>query len=196
MLQVRYGCTITLVLGSNISTSGSFYPVSSSSSSSSTTTTISDEDTNIVEYTREELYEYGNGDNDEGLLLLSLYGRVYDVSEGYKYYGHGGKYHLFAGRDVTKALSTGCMAVSCLGPRYTYTDYDSDTEQEHEHEDKDAFDFELTPKTIAEGKKWISFFETHDKYHFVGVLRDGRSMDDLIDQHLDEQSSEGFTSTK
>ena len=91
--------------------------------SSSTLTTISDHEdgTNIVEYTQEELNKYGNGNNDEGLLLLlSLYVRVYDVSEGYKYYGHGGKYHLFAGRDVTKALSTGCLAVSCLGPRYAY----------------------------------------------------------------------------
>merc|ERR1739844_478096 len=119
----------------------------------------------------------------DGQLLLSLYGRVYDVSEGYKYYGHGGKYHLFAGRDVTRALSTGCMATSCLGPNYTIDPDDVGMDGDGEG---DAF--ELTPKTIAEGKKWISFFETHDKYHFVGVLKDGRSMDDLIDQHLlDEQ---------
>ncbi len=136
--------------------------------------TMSDED--LVEYTREELFEYGSGDNEEGILLLSLFGRVYDVSEGWKYYGEGGKYSRFAGRDVTRALSTGCMAESCLGSKHTPSS---------ERNDDDYF--ELSPKTITEGKKWISFFETHDKYHLVGLLKDGRSMDDLIDEHLDQE---------
>lgn len=134
------------------------------------------DDLYLAEYTREELYELGNGNNEEEVLLLSLYGRVYDVSEGWKYYGEGGKYHSFAGRDVTRALSTGCMASSCLGPK------DSLSMKEH----GDPFD--LNSKTIAEGKKWISFFETHDKYRLVGVLKDsGRSIDDLVDEQLDIQ---------
>ncbi len=175
------------------------------------------DDLYLAEYTREELYELGNGNNEEGVLLLSLYGRVYDVSEGWKYYGklclfsyiksyipfkltffnqfidslmdlsfsimlsvgEGGKYHSFAGRDVTRALSTGCMASSCLGPKDSLSHGDL---------------FDLNSKTIAEGKKWISFFETHDKYRLVGVLKDSdRSIDDLVDEQLDIQNEKTST---
>lgn len=151
------------------------------SDSPSASSLASHEYGDLAEYTREELYEFGRGDNEEGVLLLSLYGQVYDVTEGWKHYGEGGKYHKFAGRDVTRALSTGCMAESCLGSIDTPPSKSSSS-------DNDAYnivDFELTPKVIAEGKKWVSFFETHDSYHLVGVLRDGRSMDELIDAHLE-----------
>lgn len=133
---------------------------------------------NLAEYTREELYELGNGVNEEGVILLSLYGRVYDVSEGWKFYGEGGKYNKFAGRDVTRALSTGCMVDSCLGSIESSTSNDVDN-------------FELSPKTIAEGKKWVSFFETHDSYKLVGILKDGRSIDELIDEQLKITEEEG-----
>jgi len=127
----------------------------------------------LVEYTREELFELGNGENEEGVILLSLYGRIYDVSAGHKHYGVGSKYHRFAGRDVTKALSTGCMAESCLGPKDSLS-----------LKDEDDY-FEMSPKVINEGKKWIAFFETHDKYSLVGVLKDGLSIDKLIDEQLE-----------
>jgi predicted heme/steroid binding protein len=158
------------------------------SSSSSASSIIDDESsyTDLAEYTREELYEFGNGDNEEEVLLLSLYGRVYDVSEGYKYYGEGGKYHAFAGRDVTRALSTGCMADSCLGPKHTLSSASLSDSSGNNNDKAYANDhFELTPKIIAEGKKWISFFETHDSYHLVGILKDGRSIDDLVDEEIE-----------
>lgn len=123
-------------------------------------------------YTREELYELGSGDN--GALLLSIFGRVYDVSAGEKYYGDEGKYHLFAGRDITFALSTGCLKESCLGPKNS-----ADSLQV----------FELNDKTTKEGKKWVAFFETHDSYKHVGFLKDGQSIEDLIDSLLEEESS-------
>lgn len=134
-------------------------------------------DIDLAEYTREELFELGNGDNEEYVILISLYGRVYDVSEGYKYYGKGAKYQKFAGRDVTRALSTACMSDSCLGPKSSSL---------KESEDY----FELTPKTIAEGKKWLSFFETHDSYHLVGILKDGQSLDELVDEQIQMEEKE------
>mmetsp|Transcript_30581 Transcript_30581/g.35656 ORF Transcript_30581/g.35656 Transcript_30581/m.35656 type:complete len:241 (+) Transcript_30581:145-867(+) len=135
---------------------------------------------NLAEYTREELYEFGDGYNEEDVILISLYGRVYDVSKGSKYYGEDGKYNIFAGRDVTRALSTGCLAESCLGPTTSRSSISS----------SDDDYFELNSKTIREGKKWISFFETHDSYNLVGFLKDGRSMDDLIDEQLGHAENE------
>ena len=135
-------------------------------------------DIDLAEYTREELFELGDGDNEEGVILLSIFGRVYDVSDGWKHYGEGGKYHKFAGRDVTRALSTGCLTESCLGSMVpSPTGVDSEK-------------FELSNKTINEGKKWVSFFETHDSYKLVGVLKDSISMDEMIDKQIQTSEEE------
>merc|ERR1712012_1521844 len=83
-------------------------------------------------YTMEELWEYGNGEDDTP-LLISIFGRIYDVSEGEKFYGPDGSYPLFAGRDVTYALSTGCK--TCV-------------EESAEN---------LDEKQLMEGKRWLSF---------------------------------------
>jgi len=124
-------------------------------------------------YTREELYEFGNGDH--GVLLLSIFGRIYDVSSGEKNYGKDGKYHLFAGRDATRALATGCLKEHCLGSKISDREPDSDT-------------FELNEKSTKEAKKWVAFFETHDKYSHVGSLKDGESIEHLIDALLEQET--------
>mmetsp|Transcript_16703 Transcript_16703/g.25026 ORF Transcript_16703/g.25026 Transcript_16703/m.25026 type:complete len:232 (-) Transcript_16703:64-759(-) len=124
-------------------------------------------------YTREELYEFGHGDS--GVLLLSIFGRIYDVSSGEKYYGKDGKYHLFAGRDATRALATGCLREHCLGSKTSDREPDSDV-------------FELNEKSIKEAKKWVAFFETHDKYSHVGSLKDGESIEHLIDALLEQET--------
>lgn len=42
---------------------------------------------------------------DGGRILISLKGRIIDVTAGAEHYGPGGSYSLFAGRDVTKSLA-------------------------------------------------------------------------------------------
>lgn len=133
------------------------------------------EDSNFLDlplYSREELYEYGNGIGSNP-ILLSLFGRVYDVSSGKKFYGPGGKYHSFAGRDVTRALSSGCLAIRCLG---------SDTSDGKES-------ITLTQSEETEGKKWLDFFETHDSYAHVGMLNNGQTTDQLIDNIIESPNS-------
>lgn len=143
-------------------------------------TATDDDESNLMHdlpyYTREELYENGNGGNE--LILLSLFGRVYDVTSGAKYYGQGAKYEKFAGRDVTRALSTGCLLDSCIGSKDS-----SNISNES---------FELNDKNVKEGKKWIAFFELHDSYSHVGYLKDHTPIDDMIDKilkHEDEIES-------
>jgi len=117
-----------------------------------------------VTYTLEELEDNGQG-WDGGPLLLSIYGRVYDVSAGEKFYGEGRPYHKFAGREVTRALSKGCFSEDCLV---------RSTEG-------------LTEKQLAEGQRWLSFFQMHDKYPHVGNM-EGESSEDwleaLVSEHL------------
>lgn len=136
-------------------------------------------------YTREELYELGNG--DDGVLLLSIFGRVYDVSTGFKYYGEDGKYSLFAGRDITRSLSTGCLQPKCLGPK---------TDQGIGGEANIKNGFELNDKTVKEGKKWVAFFETHDTYKHVGYLKDGQSIEHLIDSLIAQDTAASFEQVK
>lgn len=115
-------------------------------------------------YTLAELAEYGNGQNGKP-ILLSIFSHVYDVSAGAKFYGSEGNYHMFAGKDVTRALSTGCKEEECLI---------RSTEG-------------LTDKQINEGKRWLSFFQLHDKYPNVGILEDENREDwleDLIDKTM------------
>jgi len=109
---------------------------SDSASSSSATT-----------FTAQELFEFGSGINERP-IYLSIFGRVYDVSNGEKFYGKGAAYEMFAGRDVTRALCLGCLEPECLV---------RSTEG-------------LTQKQLQEGKRWLSFFHTHDKYQYVGNM--------------------------
>lgn len=124
--------------------------------------TCSSEVQDLPEYTELELREFGDGRN--GRLLIGLFGRIYDVTSGAKFYGPDGRYKGFAGRDVSFALSSGCLEPQCLGiQRLSQNDF--------------------TDKQIAEGKRWLSFFETHDKYSFVGKLIYD-SPDDIIDRMI------------
>ncbi|KAF2355723.1 Cytochrome b5-like heme/steroid binding domain [Trinorchestia longiramus] len=57
-------------------------------------------------FTDEELKEYSGKPGSKGLYLAFL-GKVYDVKKGEKFYGPGGGYEFFAGRDASRAFVTG-----------------------------------------------------------------------------------------
>lgn len=56
------------------------------------------------DYTRAELAGYDGADPSKP-LLIGIRGRVYDVTRGRAFYGPGGPYGMFAGRDCTRALA-------------------------------------------------------------------------------------------
>ena len=49
------------------------------------------------DFTLEELSKYRDGEK----IYLALGGKVYDVTKSAMFYGPGGAYHIFAGRDGT-----------------------------------------------------------------------------------------------
>lgn len=57
-------------------------------------------------FTPEDLKAFDGQDANKG-VYLSFLGTVYDVTRGIKHYGPGGTYHIFAGRDATRAFVTG-----------------------------------------------------------------------------------------
>ncbi|PON64692.1 Cytochrome b5-like heme/steroid binding domain containing protein [Parasponia andersonii] len=58
----------------------------------------------IGEVTEEELKQY-DGSDDQKPLLMAIKGQIYDVSRGRMFYGPGGPYALFAGKDASRALA-------------------------------------------------------------------------------------------
>ncbi|XP_043687056.1 membrane steroid-binding protein 2-like [Telopea speciosissima] len=58
----------------------------------------------LGEITEEELRVY-NGSDPKKPLLMAIKGNVYDVSMSRMFYGPGGPYALFAGRDASRALA-------------------------------------------------------------------------------------------
>ena len=121
-------------------------------------------------FTLDELWEFGNGEDDKP-LLLSIFGFVYDVTAGEKFYGPHSSYGMFSGRDVTYALSTGCKKCA------------TDTGKTID---------DLNEKQLKEGKRWLSFFQLHDKYPCVGKL-EGNNLDLLMDDLIQKDMAKGMT---
>ena len=56
------------------------------------------------DYSLDELRRYDGSDPTKP-LLLAVRGHVYDVGRGRDFYGPGGPYGMFAGKDCTRALA-------------------------------------------------------------------------------------------
>ncbi|KAJ1732861.1 Dihydrodipicolinate synthase [Coemansia biformis] len=55
-------------------------------------------------WTKRDISQYTGADGKP--VLIALDGKVYDVSEGRGFYGPGGAYSVFAGRDASRLLAT------------------------------------------------------------------------------------------
>ncbi|KAI3517660.1 hypothetical protein L1887_16876 [Cichorium endivia] len=58
----------------------------------------------LGEISEEELKAY-DGNDPEKPLLMAIKGQIYDVSQSRMFYGPGGPYALFAGKDASRALA-------------------------------------------------------------------------------------------
>ncbi|KAG4182354.1 hypothetical protein ERO13_A09G040800v2 [Gossypium hirsutum] len=58
----------------------------------------------LGEISEEELKQY-DGSDPKKPLLMAIKGQIYDVSQSRMFYGPGGPYALFAGRDASRALA-------------------------------------------------------------------------------------------
>nr|KYP44224.1 putative steroid-binding protein 3 [Cajanus cajan] len=57
-----------------------------------------------MELTPQQLSQY-NGTDPSKPIYVAVKGRVYDVTTGKSFYGPGGPYAMFAGRDASRALA-------------------------------------------------------------------------------------------
>ncbi|KAL3652381.1 Membrane steroid-binding protein 1 [Castilleja foliolosa] len=58
----------------------------------------------LGEVTAEELKQY-DGSDPKKPLLMAIKGQIYDVTQSRMFYGPGGPYALFAGKDASRALA-------------------------------------------------------------------------------------------
>ena len=97
-------------------------------------------------WTEEELAQYNGTQDEDGPILFAADGLVFNVYKGRNFYGPGGEYHIFAGRDATRLLAR------------------TRVEEESEEESK-------IPLTVAERAAlagWMFTFK--NKYDIVGKL--------------------------
>jgi len=93
-----------------------------------------------------ELKKY-DGEGPDGRVLVGVLGKIYDVTKGKRFYGPGGPYSGFAGRDASRGLAT--FNVSAINDEYD-----------------DLSD--LKPSEIEQVREWELQFS--EKYDFVGKL--------------------------
>lgn len=104
----------------------------------------------IQNFTPQMLQKY-NGEDDPR-VLMGVNGKVYDVTAGKTYYGPGGPYASFAGRDASRGLAKHSFDVADLNPIEAPVDELKDLTQE----EREAL------------QQWADFFE--GKYTYCGKL--------------------------
>ncbi|CAH0717412.1 unnamed protein product, partial [Brenthis ino] len=114
-----------------------------------------------------ELKKY-DGTDAEGRVLLAVNGIIFDVTRGKKFYGPGGPYSAFAGKDATRGLATGQVAAS-----------------DAEYDDVS----DLGPDEIASAKEWEEQFK--EKYDIVGrLLKPGETPNKYSDEENEDKKSQ------
>lgn len=118
------------------------------------------------DFTIEELKKY-DGNQEDGRVLIAVNGKVYDVTRGKRFYGPGGPYAAFAGRDASRGLAT----FNVVGSGDQYDDLS-----------------DLSTMEMESVREWESQF--NEKYDFVGrLLRPGEQPTNYSDEE-DEANPE------
>ena len=88
----------------------------------------------------------------QGRILLAIQGKVFDVTKGANFYGPGGPYGNFAGRDASRGMAKQSFDLEMLTP------LDKPIDPLHD----------LTPMEVNNMREWVSHFSA--KYTIVGEL--------------------------
>ncbi|KAI8127850.1 Membrane-associated progesterone receptor component 2 [Lucilia cuprina] len=115
------------------------------------------------DFTVAELRQY-DGTQPDGRILVAVNGKVFDVTKGRRFYGPGGPYASFAGRDASRNLATFSVAPN----------------------DKDEYDdlSDLSAMELDSVREWE--MQIKEKYDLVGkLLRKGEQPTNYEDEEDD-----------
>ncbi|XP_022914556.1 membrane-associated progesterone receptor component 1 [Onthophagus taurus] len=121
------------------------------------------------DFTVEELKKY-DGNQPDGRVLVAVNGNVFDVTRGKRFYGPGGPYAPFAGRDASRGLAT--FSVSA--------------------KDGDSYDdlSDLNTVEMDSIREWEAQFR--EKYDLVGrLLKPGEEPTNYSDEEEETGGSSG-----
>ncbi|XP_073997573.1 membrane-associated progesterone receptor component 1-like [Rhodnius prolixus] len=119
------------------------------------------------DFTLEELKEF-DGTGSEGRVLVAVNGKVFDVTKGKRFYGPGGPYAAFGGRDASRGLAT----FSVTGGKEDYDDLS-----------------DLNTMEMESVKEWEMQFT--ERYEYVGkLLKPGQKATSYSDDEEDEPSQQ------
>ncbi|KEF53199.1 uncharacterized protein A1O9_10647 [Exophiala aquamarina CBS 119918] len=118
-----------------------------------------------------------DGSDPNKPIYLAINGKIFDVSAGRHTYGPGGSYHVFAGRDATRAFVTGCFLEDRTGDMrgaeeiyIPVDDPDEDITSAQKKIRAERDRRKAKEKVQQEVQKWESFYKTSKKYFQVGEL--------------------------
>uniref|UniRef100_A0A0A9YFT6 Membrane-associated progesterone receptor component 2 n=1 Tax=Lygus hesperus TaxID=30085 RepID=A0A0A9YFT6_LYGHE len=126
------------------------------------------------DFTIEELKPYDGKGEFGPRVLVAVNGKVFDVTKGSKYYGPGGPYSAFAGKDASRGLAT----FDVNGGKDVYDDLS----------DLNTFEMDSI-------KEWEMQFT--ERYDYVGkLLKPGQEPTNYSDEEEDESSTQDAPSEK
>ncbi|KAL8786540.1 MAG: hypothetical protein Q9195_008171 [Heterodermia aff. obscurata] len=133
--------------------------------------------------TDRELAAY-DGSNPSLPIYVAINGSIYDVSVSPHFYGPGGSYSFFAGRDATRAYVTGCfqedLTPDLRGVEEMFMSVDEDGGERETKEEKREGKLRLERERRVARKKvrdtvrgWESMFDggKDGKYFWVGRVK-------------------------
>lgn len=117
----------------------------------------------------------GDGTGEHGRILMAVNGKVFDVTRGKRFYGPGGPYGVFAGRDASRGLATFSLTEDAI--KDTYDDLS-----------------DLSSMQMDSVREWEMQFT--EKYDYVGrLLKPGETPQDYTDTE-DEHGGENAEKNK
>merc|ERR1712083_456391 len=116
--------------------------------------------------TLQQLRQYdGVSESNAGRICVAVNGKIFDVTKGKRFYGPGGPYSGFAGRDASRGLAT--FSVEPVSDEYD-----------------DLSD--LKPSEMEQVQEWELQFS--EKYELVGrLLKPGEEGRSYSDEESDEE---------
>lgn len=114
------------------------------------------------DFTVQELRKY-DGTQPDGRVLVGVNGSVYDVTRGKRFYGPGGPYASFGGRDASRCLATFSVTTSDKEEYDDLSDLNSmemDSIREWEMQFKEKYD--LVGRLLKPGEQPTNYSDEDD----------------------------------